>query len=126
MAIGTNYSMTLSDSDQNGGFGVDRVSNEPNEWNYITYTDEGQLLTAGNRKWYVNGEIVRSSLASDTTFLNGSWMPNPVTGLLFSGKGGSSFSTSFVNGEIGPMMMYDRAITQDEVIRNYNALKGRF
>tara|TARA_R110001592_G_scaffold47254_1_gene149921 strand:+ start:1039 stop:2046 length:1008 start_codon:yes stop_codon:yes gene_type:complete len=125
MQIGQNYGMFLSNSDDNGGFQVDRVSNEPNEWNNVVYTDEGQLLTAGNRKWYVNGELVKSSLASETPWLNGSWMKNPVTGLLFAGKGGGTFS-SFVNGDLGPMMMHDRAITQEEVVRNYNAIKGRY
>lgn len=125
MQVGNNYSMFLSNSDVNGGFSVDRASNEPNEWNYVVYTDEGQLLTEGNRKWYVNGELVKSSLSGDTAWLNGSWMANPSTGSFFMGKGGSSFST-FVEGGIGPLMMYDRAITQDEIIRNYNALKERF
>tara|TARA_B100000963_G_scaffold361841_1_gene400202 strand:- start:115 stop:1161 length:1047 start_codon:yes stop_codon:yes gene_type:complete len=123
--IGINYSMFLSNSDEKNGFGINRAANEPNEWNCITFTDEGQLLTAGNRRWYVNGELVKSSLASETPFLNGSWMPNPATGKLFIGKGGSSFST-FVNGDVGSLMMYDRALTSDEVLQNYNAIKNRY
>ena len=67
-----NYSAYISNSESRTSFNVSRVGNEPNEWNLITYTDEGQLLTEGNRKFYVNGELIKSSTSGETTFLNGS------------------------------------------------------
>ena len=76
-------------------------------------------------KFYINGELVKSSTSGETPWLNSSWMENPGTGLLFIGKGGSTFSDT-IDGEVGSLMMYDRAINADEVLRNYEALKGKF
>lgn len=125
MSIGTDFGFTVSNNEDSGVDIATRVGNEPNEWNLVTFTDEGKLLTEGNRKWYVNGELVKSSLSADTTSLNSSWMESPGTGLLFIGKGGASFSNT-INGEVASLMMYDRAINAEEVRRNYNALKGRY
>lgn len=125
MLAGINFGVFLSNNETKGVNTVSRSGNEPYEWNLVTYTEKGELLTEGNRKWYINGELVQSSAAGDSTWLNSSWMEKPSTGLLFLGRGGSSFDNT-VNGELGPIMMYDRAINADEVLRNYNALKGRY
>ncbi len=122
--IGTNYGMTIGDSIERGTFITDRVSNEPKEWNLITITDVGELVT-NNLSCYVNGELVRQDTS---TFLNGSQM-NPGTmnaGQINIGKGAASTFGTFLNGSLGPCMMYDRALSQNEIIRNYNALKSRF
>lgn len=123
--LGTNFGAFLSNSETKEVFTVPRAGNEPNEWNLVTFTDEGQLLTEGNRKFYINGELVKSSTSGETTWLNSSWMENPSTGLLFVGKGGSSFSDT-IDGEVSSLMLYDRALNAEEVLRNYNALKNRF
>lgn len=123
--LGANFGAFLSNNETKGAFTVPREGNEPNEWNLVTFTDEGQLLTEGNRKFYINGELVKSSTSGETPWLNSSWMENPSTGLLFVGRGGSSFSDT-IDGEVGSLMMYDRAINADEVLRNYEALKGKF
>jgi hypothetical protein len=72
--IGNNYGMTIGDSIDRGTFTTDRVSNEPQEWNLITITDVGELVT-NNLSCYVNGELVNQDTS---TFLNGSQM-NPGT-----------------------------------------------
>lgn len=123
-SIGANYSMTIGDSIDRGTFTTDRVSNEPKEWNLITITDVGELVT-NNLSCYVNGELVNQDTS---TFLNGSQM-NPGTinaGQINMGKGNPSTFSTFLNGSLGPCMMYDRALTSEEILRNYNALKGRF
>ena len=33
---------------------------------------------------------------------------------------------SYTNGNIGPIHIYNRALSSTEVLHNYNALKGRF
>ena len=33
---------------------------------------------------------------------------------------------NYANGSIGPIHMYNRALSANEVLHNYNALKGRF
>lgn len=122
--IGNNYGMTIGDSIDRGTFTTDRVSNEPQEWNLITITDVGELVT-NNLKCYVNGELVNQDTS---TFLNGSQM-NPGTinaGQINIGRGGASSFSTFLNGSLGPCMMYDRALSQNEIIRNYEALKNRF
>jgi hypothetical protein len=122
--IGNNYGMTIGDSIDRGTFTTDRVSNEPKEWNLITITDVGELVT-NNLSCYVNGELVNQDTS---TFLNGSQM-NPGTinaGQLNIGKGNPSTFSTFLNGSLGPCMMYDRALSQSEILRNYEALKSRF
>lgn len=122
--IGDNYGMTIGDSIDRGTFTTDRVSNEPKEWNLITITDVGELV-ANNLSCYVNGELVNQDTS---TFLNGSQM-NPGTinaGQLNIGKGNPSTFSTFLNGSLGPCMMYDRALSQSEILRNYEALKSRF
>ena len=124
LQIGNNYGMVVSDSIDRGVFTTDRVSNEPKEWNLITITDIGQLVS-DNLSCYVNGELVNTETG---TLLNGSQM-NPGTinsGQLNMGKGSASTFSTFLNGSLGPCMMYDRALTPNEVLRNYNALKSRF
>ena len=127
--IGNNYGMTISDSIDRGTFTTDRVSNEPNEWNLITVLDEGKLVS-GSRKCYVNGVLVNSSPVAPSlpTFFNGTQM-NPGTanaGQINMGKGNPSTFSTFLNGSLGPCMMYDRALSQNEILRNYEALKNRF
>ena len=122
--IGNNYGMTIGDSIDRGTFTTDRVSNEPQEWNLITITDVGELVT-NNLKCYVNGELVNQDTS---TFLNGSQM-NPGTinaGQINIGRGGASSFGTYLDGSLGPCMMYDRELSQNEIIRNYEALKNRF
>jgi len=122
--IGNNYGMTIGDSIDRGTFTTDRVSNEPKEWNLITITDVGELVT-NNLSCYVNGELVNQDTS---TFLNGSQM-NPGTinaGQINIGKGNPSTFSTFLNGSLGPCMMYDRALSQSEVLQNYNTIKSRF
>jgi hypothetical protein len=122
--IGNNYGMTIGDSIDRGTFTTDRVSNEPQEWNLITITDIG-VLEPNNLSCYVNGELVNQDTS---TFLNGSQM-NPGTinaGQINIGKGAASSFGTFLDGSLGPCMMYDRALSQSEILRNYNALKSRF
>ncbi len=122
--IGNNYGMTIGDSIDRGTFTTPRILNEPQEWNLITITDVGELVT-NNLSCYVNGELVNQDTS---TFLNGSQM-NPGTmnaGQINIGKGAASSFGTFLNGSLGPCMMYDRALSQNEILRNYEALKNRF
>ena len=127
--IGTVYRLTIGDSITRGSFDTTRSGNEPNEWNLITVLDEGELVS-GSRKCYVNGELINSSPVAPTipTFFNGTQM-NPGTanaGQLYMGYGSTSSFANYLNGSLGPCMMYDRALTQEEIQQNYNAIKNRF
>ena len=125
LQLGTLISVNVSDSINRTNFGPTRVDNEPKEWNLVTITDEGKFIS-GSRKCYINGELVLSS--GVPTFLNGSQMDAGTinTGQLNMGYGSSSSFNTHLLGSLGPCMMYDRALTPNEVKQNYNALKSRF
>jgi len=124
MQIGNNYSLAISDSLNRDTFNTDRITNEPKEWNLITITDIGQLVS-DNLSCYVNGELVNTETG---TFLNGSQMDDGTinAGQLNMGYGGSSSFNVHLNGSLGPCMMYDRALMQEEIKQNYNTIKSRF
>ena len=122
--IGNSYGMTVGDSITRGTFTTDRVSNEPKEWNLITITDTG-VMEPNNLSCYVNGELVNTGTG---TVINGSQM-NPGTinaGQINMGRGGASSFGTYLDGSLGPCMMYDKALSQSEILRNYEALKNRF
>jgi len=122
--IGNSYGMTVSDSINKDVFTTDRVSNEPKEWNLITITDTG-VIEPNNLSCYVNGELVNTETG---TVINGSQM-NPGTinaGQINIGRGAPSSFSTFLNGSLGPCMMYDRALNSNEILQNYNTLKGRY
>ena len=39
---------------------------------------------------------------------------------------GSYGAQNYIDAEIGPIQVYNRALSASEVLHNYNALKGRF
>ena len=47
--------------------------------------------------------------------LIGAWLNNAQSGIQLA-----------LNGEIGPIQVYDRGLSANEVLHNYNALKSRF
>ena len=54
---------------------------------------------------------------------------NPGTinaGQINIGRGAPSSFSTFLNGSLGPCMMYDRALNSNEILQNYNTLKGRY
>jgi hypothetical protein len=65
---------------------------------------------------YVNGNLIGSVNSSDS-------YDTPDTTLFIGGnKGGSEF----MNGNISQVQIYNRALSQQEIIQNYNATKGRY
>jgi len=66
---------------------------------------------------YVNGIFTEQKTLSSTSGKNSK--PLAIGG----GNGAGSFGYS---GNIGPVQFYNRALSANEVLHNYNALKGRF
>jgi len=88
-------------------------------WYYLTLTKD----SVNGSKIYINNEYEGGD-ASDTgviegTFAGSTW-PNTVFGV------GAYNPTYFLNGNIANIQCYNRALTSQEVLHNYNALKGRF
>ena len=73
------------------------------------------LHESGRQKTYVNGQTVASSTSTDTIsfFDQEVWIGRSNTGANFG-------------GDIASIKFYNRALSDEEVLYNYNALKGRF
>lgn len=85
----------------------------PDTWTHIAATTEGQVA-----KMYINGE-----LDATRTY---SWnLTDNVTNFL--GIGGTSNNPSYrMNGNIAVVKIYNKTLSDSEVLQNYNATKPRF
>jgi len=84
------------------------------KWVYLT----GQYDT-NTWKIYVNGNLE----ASNTT------NQGPYSSTSVSSIGGAFISSGFsryLNGRIGTTLVYNRALSPDEILQNYNTTKGRY
>ena len=93
--------------------GVDRFFTfTVNTWYNLTVCVDG---VANTTKCYVNGSEEHSDVAADTLDGHRLWL-----GRWFNGD------HDLTNGNIGPVQIYTRALSSNEVLHNYNALKSRF
>ena len=69
---------------------------------------------------YQNGLLVSSVSASGLTWFGGTTY-DTVLGRNYVSSANGSFT-----GNIGLVKVYNRALTQDEITQNFNALRGRF
>jgi hypothetical protein len=85
-------------------------------WNMYsaTYTNNGSSLTA---VLYKNGEQLSTATRTQSA-------PTYYSQEVWLGK--ANFSTGQYDGGYGPLMFYQKVLTQDEILQNYNALKHRF
>jgi hypothetical protein len=83
-----------------------------NEWVNVV----GLIERGINVRTYSNGSLFASSTTAPTGSVTG-------TSSLKIGNAGSSL---FWNGEIPKVKIYNRALTDDEIKQNFNALRGRY
>jgi hypothetical protein len=95
-----------------------------------SYTDiNGSILTQG--VWY-NATVVKNGASDTKLYLNGVQDGGTYSGDLPAGNqstfniGRWTDGTVFANATIPVIHIYNRALTADEVARNYNAIKSRF
>jgi hypothetical protein len=88
------------------------TSRELNQWIILTVTRNSSGLTT----FYKNGSSVG-------TFTN---TTNFISGRIFDIAGSSFVSDRSLNTLIGNVVIYNRALSADKVLQNYNAQKGRF
>ena len=81
-------------------------------WHCYTFVYTGGLLYA-----YVNGELSNSGG-------NAAWSIGSDTGTTYIGKDDGIVRS--LDGDVSTTRFYDRALTAEEVLQNYNATKGRF
>ena len=86
-----------------------------NTWYYSCCTWDGD-----NIEIYINGVLHSTSSTINATGTLGS-----ITDEFLIGQSGYTGSP-YLNGKIGPMHIYNRALSSTEVLHNYNALKSRF
>ena len=93
--------------------GVDRfVSIDYDTWYNVAVCVDG---VANTTKCYVNASEEHSDVAADTLDGHRLWL-----GRWYDGN------HDLTNGNIGPVQIYNRALSPSEVLHNYNALRGRF
>jgi len=87
-----------------------------NAWYNLVLTYNGTTATA-----YVNGVSVGSSTIAWTA-------PGASTffSLMSQDATRMSGATAYASGSIGAFMVYNRALTADEITTNFNALRGRY
>ena len=82
-----------------------------NEWVHVIGTSDNTT-----RKIYLNGQLDNSSAYS-----SGIYSTN--IGLEIGAQNNNQYN---YNGKLGPVKIYDRALSAAEISQNYNALKDRF
>ncbi len=83
-------------------------------WYNAVFTYTG----AGNGILYLNGSVLDASIP------NGGNVGSDIN--LVLGRRVDAAVSSYTNGNIGLVHIYNRALSANEVLHNYNALKGRF
>ena len=98
----------------NGVSGIDYFGTEYefNAWNHMTFTKD-----SSTHKYYLNGELITTNTISST-------FPSTTTDMRI-GTWNHSTGREF-KGSLSNIGMYNRALTDTEVLQNYNAVKSRF
>jgi hypothetical protein len=81
-------------------------------WNYYGFTFDGVVANV-----YQNGSLISSTSFTGT-------LKTGTPQLEFGDRAGGNDPP--FNGQLGPVHIYNRALSANEVLHNYNALKGRF
>ena len=76
--------------------------------------------TSGDRKLYINGVLVNSDTQTGTIATNSGGMSVGVYGGFSGGRG------YYYNGNLSTCKVYNRVLTAEEVVNNFNAHRGRF
>lgn len=87
-----------------------------NQWYNVVATSDG----SGNGKVYINGTL-RQTNTSFNTALTKTTVP-----LQIGAYSGSIGTDAYFNGYIGNVLLYNKALTQDEVLQNFNVQRQRF
>ena len=85
-----------------------------NQWVNLTQVWDGSLLS-----FYVNGSLDSTKSASVAT-------PKNSTTIMRIGGGANSGSGYYFNGSVSSVLLYQKALTADEVRQNYLATKERY
>lgn len=88
---------------------------------YVTYTYDN---SGPSIKGYIDGELEQTSTNASYTWTTSSASPQPISPrLAISTQGGWG---NYFGADYYHYHLYNKALTADEVLQNYNALKSRF
>lgn len=92
---------------------------QDNQWTHVVVTQEGDIP-----RLYGDGELIPQTIDfnTDTTL----WYNGMVTNSLTIGNRRNDITINYWGGEIPLVKYYNRGLSTEEVLQNYNALKGRF
>lgn len=91
-----------------------------NTWTNLTLTyDTGTINSSNGIKMYING------LSKSILFPNGNRVLNTTNSKVYIGYEGTG-NRNPMNGRIANCKIYNRALTDTEVLQNYNTTKSRF
>lgn len=117
------------------GYGTSwpRFSMTQNSSGYGFMYIQATMENGTGKAWFSPKEsgFNRSSTSIDliqTGYFTGPWQTNPnSTGYLVVGALGNPFAGGLpVSGAVNFVRIYNRALSESEVLQNYNAVKGRF
>jgi hypothetical protein len=91
-----------------------------NKWNYITL-----IFNQGTAIAYTNGIPGTQITGGGLTLRSTNWASTAQRTFFIGGKSGGPNSGAML-GYMGPVQIYGRALTQQEVLQNYHTMKGRF
>jgi len=97
------------------------IGNTSTNWQYLTMVFDGTQTGNSNRlKCYINGSLL--SVTYNGTIPSTSGPSNSV----FSIGNTQGLGGNYSDGNISVVQIYNRALSAQEVLQNYNAIKGRF
>jgi len=100
-----------------------------NQWMYVALVKD---LEDGLLKIYFNGLLVRTQTFDTTTYAQWTSVGNYIgANILDIGKSSNTntsqgWGNDYFHGYMSNIRLYGRVLTNKQILRNYNALKGRF
>ena len=105
---GTNLGYFWLDSGFDYSSGIDTTNQ--------TWTMATLVVTSTEARWYLNGVLRNTRIASHTS--------NTFTNLYIGSDAGGG--GRYYNGRIAMVQLYNRALTNTEILQNFNATRGRY
>lgn len=87
------------------------------------FNQSSGTITTDSFNIYIDGQQADTTTSGMQQFNN---TTAPVTGLGNTRIGWHQSWGTYFTGSLGPVKIYDRALTADEVSQNFNSLRGRF
>ena len=87
-----------------------------NTWYHIAMTVDSSGI-----KFYINGSLVGSN-----TWTGTAGAPTTTTNLSLGYYPGNTAGGQYYDGEISQVSIYNKVLTSTEIIKNFNALRGRY